>query len=127
MIMKKPEIVEKYWYSIDWDVTKLWLLDLPVVEIRMNVLFWHLDVPIWPDNKGIPYSITPRQVLEKSTKYHKEYERIVKANLDYPLEIFQNLDKVMILDGVHRFAKAWQIGQKKIHSRWVPESEVIKL
>lgn len=125
--MKKPEIVEKYWYSIDWDVNKLWSLDLPVVEVRMEVLEWHLDVPIWPDNNGVPYSVTPRQVLEEPNLYLRESNRIVRSNLEYPLDIFQNKGKIMILDGVHRLAKAWQAGQKKIKSRWIPEAEIIRM
>ncbi len=93
----------------------------------MKVLVWHLDVPIWPDNKGIPYSVTPREVLEEPAKFPKESNRIIRSSLEYPLEIFQNKSKVMILDGVHRFAKAWQAGQEKIYSRWIPEAEIIKL
>ena len=127
LTMKKPELVEKYWYSIDWDVKKLWLLDLPVVEVSMEVLVWHLEVAIWPDNHGKPYTVTPRQVLEEPARYPKEYQRIIGASLEYPLEIYQNKSKVMILDGVHRLAKAWQGGQEKIKSRWIPEAGIIRL
>jgi len=125
--MKKPEIVEKYWYSIDWDVGKLWSLELTVVELKIDNLIWHLDVPIWPDNMGIPYSVTPRQVIDEPTKYLKEYRRIKRSDLHYPLEIYKNKDRIMILDGVHRFTKAWYKGHEKIRARWIPETEIIKL
>ncbi len=44
--MTKPTIMEKYWYSIDWGMPRLprfWELDLPIGEISMDLLTWHLD------------------------------------------------------------------------------------
>lgn len=38
--------MEKYWYSIDWGMPRLprfWELDLPIGEISMDLLTWHLD------------------------------------------------------------------------------------
>lgn len=124
--MKKPEIIEKYWYSIDWDVKKLWALDLPVESFPMKELEWHMDVPVWPfEGKG--YCITPREVLNDPEKYHIEYERTMKADTAFPIEIIRRDNCWMILDGIHRFLKTYKNDGTEINVRKVPEKYVVRL
>ena len=120
----RPEIISEYWYSIDWNVRELWSLDLPKVELPLVQLEWHLDVPVWPDEEGQPYTVTPRQVLGYPASYPKESARLRSASLAYPLEIFRNRGRLMILDGIHRLAKAHALGLEEIHVRHIPESAV---
>ena len=121
---ERPAITSDYWYSIDWDVERLWRLDLPVERMPLAALAWHLDVPVWPDEARRPYSVTPRQVLENPAEHPTEFRRVNAASLDHPLEVFRNRDRLMILDGVHRLAKAHALGLKEVPVRHVPESEV---
>ena len=120
----RPEIISDYWYSIDWNVGELWNLDLPIVELPLVQLEWHLDVPVWPNEEGRPYAVTPRQVLEFPANHPTESERLRSASLAYPLEVFRNRGRLMILDGIHRLAKAHALGLEKIHVRHIPESAV---
>lgn len=122
-----PPAIRKYWYSIDWDVESLWRLDLPVEEIEFRELAWHLDVAVWPDEQGNPYTVTPRQVLEEAARHPTEHRRIRAASLDYPLEVFAHLGRTMILDGVHRLAKAKIAGLSTMRVRRVPEEAVTRI
>lgn len=122
-----PPAIRKYWYSIDWDVESLWRLDLPVEEIEFRELAWHLDVAVWPDEQGAPYTVTPRQVLEEADRHPTEHRRIQAASLDYPLEVFDHLGRTMILDGVHRLAKAKMAGLSTVRVRRVPEDAVARI
>lgn len=49
-------------------------------------LIWHFDVPFWPYN-GEDYNLSPRQVIDDPQKYKEEYERTLKADLSYPIDI----------------------------------------
>ena len=120
----RPAIISDYWYSIDWDVEELWRLDLPAVGMPLAALAWHLDVPVWPDEGRRPYSVTPRQVLENPEENPTEFGRVNAASLAFPLEVFRNRDRLMILDGVHRLAKAHSLGLKEVMVRHVPASAV---
>lgn len=124
--MEHPAVIRKYWYSIDWDVETLWALDLPVEIVDLDRLIWHLDVPIWAD-RGRPYSVTPRQVMDAPAQFHVEAARIAAADLAYPLEVFENKGRLMILDGVHRMARAVQLGHESLNVRFAPASAVTRL
>jgi len=110
-----PQIIEDYWYSIEWDVETLWALDLPVEPMPVADLLWHLDVPVWGD-----YQISPREVLADPAAHAAEYHRMLRADLAYPLEVARIKDRWMILDGIHRLLKAHSLGLTGIDVRKVP-------
>ncbi len=118
-----PETIKKYWYSIDWDVEALWQLDLPVEEFSIQKLEWHLDIPVWEFNNR-KYSLSPNQVLDDPKKYHLEYLRVQKADLNFPIEIIYRNSRWMILDGIHRLLKSYESGLQKIMVRKVPEKYI---
>ena len=124
MTSGRPKIIEDYWYSIDWDVGEIWSLELPAHEMPLEPLAWHLDVPVWPDERRHAYSVSPRQVLENPSERPTEMRRMEEASLDYPLDIHEHLGRIMILDGFHRLAKAHSLGFDTILVRRVPESGV---
>lgn len=119
-----PTIIERYWYSIDWDVPTLWALDLPVIEVPMARLVWHLDAPVWPNEAGEGYRMTPRQVIENKNENPTEYTRVQAADLAFPIEVLARADRLMILDGIHRLTKAHLAGQQHIAGRMVPPGVV---
>ena len=124
---RRPEIIERYWYAIDWDVPSLWALDLPVVHLSMDDLIWHLDVPVWPDEAGQGYQVTPRQVYENKMENPTEFARIMAADLSFPIEVLALERRLMILDGIHRLTKAHLEGRAEVSARMVPPSAVQKL
>lgn len=121
-----PPIVNEYWYSIDWDVEAIWALDLPSDAFPLSKLAWHLEVPIWPF-KGQNYAISPNQVLADRQKFNVEWQRIVTADLAFPIDVVRYKHRWMILDGIHRLAKASATGVPQIEARVVPVSAVRQL
>jgi hypothetical protein len=115
--------IAKYWYSIDWEVETLWALDLPVEQFSIALLKWHMSVPVWPDGTA-DYSTTPDQVLADPPRHAVEYKRIQQADLDYPIEVYFHHGRWMILDGIHRLAKAIEQGRPMMAVRIIPESEI---
>lgn len=124
---ERPITIEKYWYSIDWDVPALWALELPIEQISFKTLEWHLDVPVWPDPRGRDYRVTPRQVMDYPEIHAFEFERIQTADLSFPLEVYPNLGRLMILDGIHRFCHALLRGDTEVRVRRIPHGAVRRL
>lgn len=117
--MQLPRVIEAYWYAFDWDVEALWALDLPVVPLPISRLEWHLDVPVWPRD-GLPYRLTPREVVKSPYRFAEEYRRTQAASLVFPLEITWFRGRWLILDGVHRLLKAHEQGHDEMMVRKVP-------
>jgi hypothetical protein len=121
-----PSVIEGYWYGLAWDVETLWALDLPVVAFPLERLEWHLDVPLWKHEEK-HYQVTPRQVLMQPHRYAAEYHRTQNASLMFPIEITFFKRRWMILDGVHRFLRAHELGLDEIMVRKVPGRLLQKL
>jgi len=121
--MDRARLVDEYWYSIDWDVEAIWALDLPVEDMDVARFLWIMDVPIWPLN-GVGYQITPTQVMNAPEQYAVEFARVNAASLKYPIDVYFNKDRWMILDGVHRLAKALSLGKSKMRVRVVPKAYI---
>lgn len=114
-----PRVIETHWHAFDWDVEALWALDLPAVAFPVSRLEWHLDVPVWPRD-GVPYSLTPRDVLKSPYRYADEYRRTQAASLVFPIEITWHRGRWLILDGIHRLLKAHELGHEQMIVRKVP-------
>ena len=93
-----------------WDRTKLYALDLPVREFPVSDLRWMLDIPLWAGD-GIPFRVTPNQVLASPDCYPEQYRRVQAADLSFPLHVYWHNDRWTILDGVHRLLKATMEGR----------------
>lgn len=118
-MIELPELIKTYWYALDWDVPALWALALPVTTLPMAELAWHLDAPVWSDGET-DHALTPRMVLAAPHRYPDEWARLQAADLDYPVEVTFLKDRWLILDGLHRLAKAWRDGVSEMRVRIVP-------
>lgn len=118
--MTRASVIEKYWYSIDWDVEAIWALDLPVSRMDVARFAWILDAPVWPF-EGEGYCVTPSEVMADPRRYEVEYARVENASLAYPLDVCFHKGRWMILDGVHRLVKAILRGDLDVPVRIVPD------
>lgn len=91
-----------------WEVPNLWELsaDFPVKAIPVRSLEHFLDENRWfnlgtENDNDVP---TPRAVAVHS-------ERIHSADLTYPIILSASGE---IMDGLHRLAKAWMLGNETI-------------
>jgi len=120
---KWPEIIKKVGFDFSWDEKKVWQLEIPVEEMDISKLVWHLDIPFIWHKKGV-YNLGPRKIIEDPKSYPEEYERMMKSDLKYPLDIMRNKGRWLLLDGLHRLMKACSLGMKKINVRKIPRSKI---
>lgn len=52
------------------------------------------------------------------------WEKIRNADMQYPLDVMPNKGKLLLLDGLHRLAKAYISGTKEISIRIIPRSRI---
>jgi hypothetical protein len=123
MNKQTPKIIEEVGFDFHWNVEKVWALDIPVEEMEIRELVWHFDIPFW-NTSGESYNLTPNQVLEDPEKYKNEFDRIMKADLLHPLDIMFWKNRWLLLDGLHRLAKARKLGLDRVKVRKVPRDKI---
>ncbi|MFA4942108.1 MAG: ParB N-terminal domain-containing protein [Patescibacteria group bacterium] len=111
----------------NWEEEKIWALELPVIEIDIDVLAWHFDAPWWPDDNGERWMITPWDVINKTEGTLNEQKNVEKSDLSFPIDVLENKGRLLILDGIHRLAKAYQQGDKKIKVRIIPRERLSEI
>ena len=118
--MKDPKQFDWNYVGLDfgnWEEEKIWSLDIPVSKMSINELEWHLDCPFWEHDNGERYTVTPRDVLERVDGTATEYEAVLKADTKYPIDIYFNKNKWLILDGLHRLVKLYSANATEISVR----------
>lgn len=120
---KLPKIIQEVGFDFDWSEEKVWKLDVPVEEIDTSELEWNIDTPFWW-TKGGYYNLKPREVLENPEKHKERYKKVMNSDLSYPLDIMWWRGKWVFLDGLHRFAKAYVLGHKKVRARKIPQEAI---
>lgn len=118
-----PDIIKEVGFEFDWENEKVWRLNAPVIEMDIKELDWHFDVP-FHCYKGGAYNLTSREIIENPGKYRTEYERMMKADLKYPIDIMENKGRWLILDGLHRLMKASAQGSEKIKVKIIPREKI---
>lgn len=105
MNRQKPPIIQQVGLDFSWDERKVWAIDVPTEEMAIDELAWHLDVPfLWKKPDGY-YDLLPRDVIENPLRYSDEYERTIKADTSYPIDIVWWRGRWVILDVLHRLMK----------------------
>lgn len=119
-----PKIIKEVGFDFRWSEEKVWALDIPVEEVDIKELEWHFDIPFWSTPEGY-YDLKPNDVLSDPEKHKIEFERIMKADLNYPLDIMFWKNRWLLLDGLHRLVKAKQLGWEKIRVRKIPQESIL--
>lgn len=117
-----PPIIKDVGFDFSWSEEKVWALDAPVEEIYISELIWHFDTPFLWEN-GI-YNLKPQEVLDNPEAHTVEYERTMRADLAYPIDIMENKGRWLILDGLHRLMKASILGMEKVNVRKIPRERI---
>ena len=111
----------------NWDEEKIWSLELPVIEMDIKDLIWHFDAPWWPNDSGERWTITPWDVIRQNESSKNEQIKMEKADLLYSIDILENKGKWLVLDGLHRLAKAYKHGQEKVKVRIIPRERLSEI
>ncbi len=118
-----PKIIKKVGFEFHWDEEKVWKLTIPITEIDINELTWHFDIPFhW--HEGEVYNLKSIEIINNPEKYKEEYERTMKADLKYPIDIMENKGRWLILDGLHRLMKAYILNMKTVKVRIIPRDKI---
>lgn len=111
----------------NWDEEKIWALDLPTIEMDIKDLIWHFEIPFWPNDNGERWTVTLLDVIHQKELTKNEQNKMLKSDLSYPIDIVENKGKWLVLDGLHRLAKSYKQGQKKVNVRIVPRERLSEI
>jgi hypothetical protein len=105
---------------------QLWAMNIPIEEIDISDIEYNLDIPYLEQVGTNDWNLSPRMLIENFKKETFHAKQVEKSDLKYPIEIYKHHDKWIILDGVHRFTKAVQLGYKTIKVRRISEENAHK-
>ncbi len=100
-----PASVQDALPLVPWKLDKLWQLQLPVQRLGVERFDWLLDLPLW-QRDGVRFQVTPRQVLAAPDEFPDHLRRVMESDLRYPVHAVHHHDRLVILDGFHRLARA---------------------
>jgi hypothetical protein len=112
--MPLPKILDT---GFKTDEPKLWAVNVLVEEIAISEIDYNLDIPYLEQEGTDDWNLTPRMLIDNFDKEFFHAKKVNEADMKYPIEIYLHMDKWIILDGVHRFAKAVKLGHKTIKVR----------
>ncbi|HET9059694.1 MAG TPA: hypothetical protein VFN61_07210 [Acidimicrobiales bacterium] len=117
-----PEAIEEAGFDFHWDPAKVWALDVPVTELPLEDLAWHLDLPFW--SAKADYDLAPRIVMVRPNEYPEHWDRVQKADPAFPIDIMAWKGRWVILDGLHRLARLASDGASSVRVRQIPHSAI---
>jgi hypothetical protein len=86
-----------------WETSRIWALPTPASLLRLDQLVWHMDLTVWTTVPGEPrFDLAPAAVLQAPGEFPRHWHKIHAADLGFPLELFQNGPRWVIVDGYHR-------------------------
>ncbi len=119
-----PPEMRDWYFPFDWALTKLWSLNLCVASLPVSTLDWHFDIPIWSKEKGMHFNLHPAEVIQHPGMYPRHDLRIDNTDLSYPIDLMFTVDRLAILDGVHRLAKYKREGIDNAQVRIIPRQMI---
>lgn len=105
LVASMPDALRAVFPPTSWQLEKLWALDLKVEPIEVGDLVWMFELPLWQLD-GERFKVTPNQVAETPMNYRPHYQRVMDADLDFPINLVAYRGRLVVLDGVHRLLKA---------------------
>ena len=118
-----PETIKEVGFDFSWSEEKVWAINSPVEEMGIEELEWHFEIPFWSTDDGF-YNLKPIDVITSPENNQTEYKRTIKSDLSYPIDIMKNKGRWLILDGLHRLAKAKILGKTKVYIRKIPRDKI---
>ncbi len=120
----KPQIIQDRGFDFSWDIEKIWKLDEPEVSVPIETLLWHFEIPFWEQEGTDDYNLSVWDTFAHPEKEISHWKKIQDADLKYPLDVMPNKWRLLLLDGLHRLAKAYLSGEKEIRIRIIPRSRI---
>ncbi|MBL8014662.1 MAG: hypothetical protein JNK26_00535 [Candidatus Doudnabacteria bacterium] len=120
-----PPEIETVSFTFGRDMNKIHALVLPIKQLDISELIWHLYLPFFWLDKDHPFSIRPIDVINDPIRYEYRFGRIVGVDTSYPIDIMWWKGRWQILDGLHRLCKQVIEGKafvnvRKVPPEWIP-------
>lgn len=115
--MTRTTSIGKNVYSVDLMFAYINIFKPKATKIILSDINYDTNVKGWGDS-----DISVNDVLKNPKKYKDDYDRIINANLKYP--IIMNT-KGIIFDGVHRYIKSKMLNRKSINA-YVFDDKLLK-
>jgi hypothetical protein len=98
-----PSTLQGVFFDKLWETPSIWLLPTAATLLGLDELVWHMDLTIWTTVPGQPrFDLAPATVMRSPMAFSRHWRKINNAQLVYPLELFQNGARWVIVDGYHR-------------------------
>jgi len=111
-----PSDLREVFFDKLWETPRIWALPTAASILGIEELVWHMELTIWTTVRGEPrFDLAPATVVGSPSEFPRHWRKICEANLAYPLELFQNGSRWVIVDGYHRLC-----GHVLQNSRVVP-------
>jgi hypothetical protein len=125
LLAMAPESMREVFPSTRWQLGKLWALDLRVEPVEVADLLWMFDLPLWQLN-GERFKVTPNQVAATPMNFRPQYERVMNADLDFPIHLVAYRGRLVVLDGVHRLLKAHFLRRRWIEAKIATATQLLE-
>ena len=116
LLAMTPESMRDVFPPTRWQLGKLRALDLRVEPVEVADLLWMFDLPLWQLN-GERFKVTPNQVAATPMNFRPHYQRVMDADLDFPIHLVAYRGRLVVLDGVHRLLKAHFLRRRWIEAK----------
>ena len=108
-----PPVLRDVTTDFQWELERLWRLDLEPTPVSIRELDWHFDLPLWQYG-GRPFMVGPNEVVADRERYREQYVHTMAADLRYPLHFLARPERLTVLDGAHRLLKAHLLGHETV-------------
>ena len=119
---KPPQILIDAGMEMKVNTIKLRELLLPVVELDIENLLWHFDLPVWEKDGTDDWNLTPWEVIKNGAGAKSHRKRVKSVDTNYPIIVTKYNSRYVILDGIHRLTKTYLKNKKKIKAKIIPEN-----
>lgn len=116
--MSLPDILNT---GFKTDEPKLWKTDILIEEIPISELENNLDILYLEQEGTHDWNLSPRMLIENFDNEPFHAKKVNEVNLKYPIDVYFHKGEWIILDGIHRFAKAVRLGHETVKARRVSE------
>jgi len=101
-----PQRLRGVFFDRIWETSKVWALPTPAELMSFDELRWHLDLTVWTTVRGeARWDLSPSMVLSQPDLHPRRWERILGVDVSFPLEMFRQGNRWVLLDGYHRLAR----------------------
>lgn len=115
-----PSLLTDVGLNMFVDTVKLRELPLPIVEVPLEKLIWHFDMPVWAKDGTEDWNLTPWEVIRKKDGTTVHQKRTEDADTRFPIIVTDYHSRLVVLDGVHRLVKTYMQGHKTIGAKIIP-------